>query len=469
MIQDHVFREYDIRGIVGQDFDIASAYDLGHALAVYFTTQNPAVKTVAVGQDGRIHSQDIKQQLCAGLQDSGLDVIFIGTCTTPMLYFATHTLDVQAGLMVTASHNPKEYNGVKICLGTQSVYGAQVRVIRDLFGQKKRRTPIKTGQYTQQPIKQQYIDWFIQQFAHLKNSSIAAIVDCGNGAAGTVLPDLIAAMNWANVQLLYWQVDGTYPHHEADPTVEKNMGDLRAALADSDATIGMGLDGDCDRMAAMTKQGQLILGDKLLALFAQPIIAQHAGARFVVDVTTSSALLELLEQAGAHTTLSPAGHANIKQAMKASGALLGGEVSCHFTFGDRHLGFDDGIYALFRLVELLEQSGKTIEQLLMSYPVKVSTPNYRLACSLDIRPTIVQAVKNYYQQRADVQLILVDGVRVQFSHGWAIIRLSNTEALLSLRFEAQTVSQVVELKKEFIAIMRDYIPYDFLVQQLEIA
>src|SRR5271155_4314602 len=220
---DVIFREYDIRGKVGTELDIAQVYDLARAIAYYFVEHNPDVRTVVVGMDGRTHSPQIKKELVRGLMDSGLDVLFVGLCTSPALYFALYNCDVQAGLMITASHNPAEYNGLKICLGREAVWGTQVRMIRDLFKEKKRINAERVGTLTEQPIVPIYIEWLANHFPKLKGMPLSVVIDCGNGAGGSVIPDLVRRMEWPNVRQLYCDIDGTYPNHEADPVKEENM------------------------------------------------------------------------------------------------------------------------------------------------------------------------------------------------------------------------------------------------------
>jgi phosphomannomutase len=291
-MQDIIFREYDIRGKVGTELIVDEMADLSCAIAYYFLAKNPETKKVALGMDGRTHSAAIKEQIVRGLTESGLTVEFIGVCTTPVMYFAMNTTDADAGLMITASHNPKEYNGLKIMLGKEGVSGSKIQEIKTLFHEKKRIVAPAQGDYNEKPLIPLYVAWLAQHFKHLKGWNIAAVVDCGNGAGGTVMPDLVDAMQWPRVTLLYAEVDGSYPHHEADPTIEKNMLDVKNILFSTDTALGIGLDGDCDRMAPMTKSGFLVPGDQLLALYAQEIVKKHPGANVVFDIKSSSALIE---------------------------------------------------------------------------------------------------------------------------------------------------------------------------------
>lgn len=467
-MNDIIFRLYDIRGKVGSDLIIDEVYDLARAIAFYFRERNPQVKTVVVGMDGRHHSEPIKQEVVNALIDSGLNVIFIGVCPSPVLYFALATMSVDAGIMITASHNPKEYNGLKICLGTESVWGQEIAVIKKLFHEKKHLVGAARGTVEQHDAISPYVTWLSMHFAHLNNMPLEVVMDCGNGTTGIILPLLIDALNLNNVRLLYEEVDGDYPHHEADPTTEKNMQDVKKILATSTFDLGIGFDGDGDRMAAMTKDGQLVLGDQLLALFAQEIVKKNPGATIVFDVKTSSAVIELLEQSGARPVMSATGYMLVKEAMQQHNALLGGELSCHFSFKDRYFGFDDGIYASLRLCELLVSSGQSLKKLLSAIPTRYSSPEYRIECDEEQKMFIVEKVLTGFKNHPEADLITLDGVRVTLPYGWGLIRASNTQPVLSLRFEADSPANLIKIKKEFITRMHPYLDRE-LELLLEIA
>lgn len=466
-MQDIIFREYDIRGKVGTEFIIDEVADLAHAIAFYLVSKNPNVKKIALGMDGRIHSAAIKDQLVAGLTDSGLDVIFIGVCTTPVMYFAMHTTAVDAGLMITASHNPKEYNGLKIMLGKEGVSGREIQEIRRIFHENRVISAQKKGEYIERPLIPAYIDWLADHFNHLKKIKISAVVDCGNAAGGTVMPDLIKKMDWPHVMVQYGEVDGTYPNHEADPTVEKNMLDVKHILASTHIALGIGLDGDCDRMAAMTKSGFLVPGDQLLALYARKIVQEYPGANVVFDIKSSSALIETLQEMGAVPRISPSGHSIIKKSMREYHALLAGELSCHFFFHDRYFGYDDGIYAMLRLFELLQESGKSLDELIATVPKKISSREYRIACDDDKKQEIVALVKNTMLARTDVQALTIDGVRATMPYGWGLVRASNTQPALTIRFESDTYEGLNRVKQDFYNALQSYFDPMWLKQQLE--
>jgi len=465
-IKESVFREYDIRGKVDSELMFDEIYDLGCAIASYFIEKNASVKTVAVGMDGRTHSQEIKEKICQALCDNGLNVMFCGLCPSPALYFAMQTEPVEAGIMITASHNPKEYNGLKVCLNGHLVHGKEIKEIGWLFQARKKNDAHKKGQYRESPIVGKYVDWLVRHFAHLQCMNRSIVIDCGNAVGGAVLPLLIEKMSWPNVQLLYEEIDGTYPHHTADPTVEKNMQDAKKYLGETTTECGFGLDGDCDRMAAMTKEGFLVPGDTLLALFAQDILEHNPGAAVAFDIKSSSGLVELLHKWGAKPAMSKTGHAFIKKAMHDHNAILGGELSCHFFFNDRYFGYDDGIYALMRVLELLEKTGKSLTELISQFPKKWSSREIRIDCPVEKMEPIIAALKDKFEQRIDAELITIDGVRATMPYGWGIARLSNTQPVISLRFEADSPEELIKVKHDFLDVLQYYFDEDLLRKEI---
>jgi phosphomannomutase len=313
-----------------------------------------------------------------------------------------------------------------------------------------------------------YVDWLADHFFHLQGMSLAIVVDCGNGAAGTVLPTLIKKMKWKNVQLLYSEVDGTYPNHEANPVVESNMADVKKIIMTTDVQFGMGLDGDCDRMAAMTEDGYLIPGDQLLSLFAQQLLEKNPKATVVFDVKSSAGLIEILEQWGAHPVMSPSGHSIIKENMEKHQALLAGELSCHFFFKDSYFGYDDGIYAMIRLMEIVVQKDLLLSDLVSIFPKKVSSPEYRITCLPEDRDGMVDDVKKTFSLRKDISMITIDGVRATMPYGWGIIRPSNTQPKICLRFEADTSKNLSLIKKDFFEAIKHRFDSKVLKKEIEL-
>lgn len=466
-MHESIFREYDIRGKVGSEFVVEQTYDVTCAIITYFLQKNPQIKAIVVGRDGRLSSPAIHHEMVRALIDYGIETIDIGICPSPVLYFGLHKLPVQAGLMITASHNPKEYNGIKISLGHEAVWGKQIGLIKDIYRAKKfisRGT--QKGQLKEQDLIPEYVDWMVSHFPRLKNMPLHAIIDSGNGAGGTVLPELIKKFDWKYIKLLCAEVDGNYPHHEADPTVEKNMRDVKLALATSHAQVGIGLDGDCDRMCAMTKSGFLVPGDQLLAVFAQEVLKEHPGAGVVFDVKASSGLIELLEKWNARGYMSACGHSIVKEQMHKHNALLGGELSCHFFFDDRYLGYDDGIYAMLRLFEILVASGKSLDELIKVFPKRYSSPEIRLACPEEQKKEIVDYLQKIYQNNPQADVNTIDGIRVTLPYAWTSIRASNTQPALSIRFESDTPEGLLRLKKEVIELLKHYFDISVLQEKI---
>jgi phosphomannomutase/phosphoglucomutase len=450
-----IFKEYDIRGIVGKEFTIQDTYQIGCAIASFYNESGVMVKKVAVGADGRVHSPAIKEQMIEGLRSNGFDIIDIGTCPTPVLYFALHHFGLDAGIMITASHNPGEYNGVKMCLGKHLLSGNDIKRVRSLYFNPDKRAAtevLERGSYGEEDMISYYLDFLTNQFSHLKGMGIRAVVDCGNGAAGTVMPLLLERMQWEGVMLLYPEVDGTYPNHIADPTVESYMADLKKTVIHANAELGLGFDGDGDRMAPMTSQGRLIKGDLLLALQSRLILERFPGSAVVFDISSSKSLLQIVKQWGGVPILSQTGVANVKKKMAETGAWVGGEMSCHTIFKDRYYGYDDGFYSLLRLFELFDRTGLSLDQLLTDIPAVCSSPTYRLPCPREVCFEVVHALTEHFAHRSDCELITIDGLRVHLPNGWGIVRASNTEPLISMRFEGDSSDDLEAIKQEFQAI-----------------
>jgi len=384
----------------------------------------------------------------------------VGVCTTPVISFSLHTLPVQAGIMITASHNPGEYNGLKIYQNKRPVSGDGIRRIRDIYLEKTfaEKGLNRKGIVQQHDLISEYVDYLAKQFGSLKGSTIHAIIDCGNGAAGSVLPQLIEAMKWSHVELLYGDIDGTYPHHIADPSVEKYMQDLKQELQKREQVdIGIGLDGDCDRMGPMTPSGRLIKGDQLLVLLAKPILEKNPGASIVFDVSSSKFLFDLIKAWGGSPVLAKTGAAAVKKKMEFLNAPLGGEISCHTIFQDRYFGFDDGIYSMMRLFERIHESESSFEVLCQDLPYTASSPIYRIPCARTVCESILQELEKIYQENPSVEKFREDGLRLHFPNGWIIIRASNTEPVVSIRLEASTTEDLSGLKQELYVVLSKYL------------
>ena len=456
---NNAFREYDIRGVIGKEIELNNVKDLTKSILTFFIKEKPNLKEIIVGMDGRTHSPSMKKEVIAACQELGIDVTFIGVCPSPVFYFTLFNTPIQSGLMITASHNPKEYNGIKICLKKKSVWGDQIREIRKIYNDKsfiKKSIKNKVGKISNYDPLGPYLDWMCNHFAHLKGKVVNAVIDCGNATAGVVLPKLIKMLDLKNTKLLFEEVDGDFPNHEADPTNPKNMVFVKKLLKSNSYEIGLGLDGDCDRMNPMTKSGYLVPGDKLLALYSKQIIKKHPGASIVFDIKSSDTLIQALKEMGARPCIAPSGHSIIKEHLYKNNAKLAGELSCHFFFNDRYFGYDDGIYAALRLFELLDESEESLEDMLEKLPTRVSSPEYRINCAEEIKPEIVEHVKTIFATRKDTHMLTIDGLRATTPYGWGLVRASNTQAVICLRFESDTQDGLQQLERDFTQALTPY-------------
>jgi phosphomannomutase/phosphoglucomutase len=383
-----------------------------------------------------------------GLVSTGCHVTDIGVCTTPISYFSIRHLKKEGAVMVTASHNPPEYNGFKICRGVDSVFGDQLQEIRNIIDEGRFETG--QGSITGYDILPHYID-FVTAGIHLSRP-LRVGVDAGNGTAGPVAVPVFKKLG-CQVSDLYCDMDGTFPNHEADPTVIKNMTDLVALVREQGLDVGIGFDGDGDRIGVVDHQGNLVFGDKLMILFAREILSRKPGAVFISEVKCSKTMYDDIEAHGGRAIMWKTGHSLIKEKMKAENADLAGEMSGHMFFKDRYLGYDDAVYAACRLLEILADTGKTIPELLAGVPETFSTPEIRVECPDDIKFDVVAKVTDYFRQREKV--IDIDGVRVLFDDGWGLVRASNTQPALVLRFEAMTAPRLTEIRNLMESTLAD--------------
>ena len=458
-MQDHIFRKYDIRGIVSKDLFIEDVYAFGRGLAAYFLQRNPALKHIVVAMDGRSHSSKIKDELTRAICESGLDVLFCGICPTPVFYFAMYKQHEHAqqtvcpGVMITASHNGKEYNGFKICYGKNLISADEIIGIRDMYKKNKTISSEIKGQEKALNIIPDYISWFEQAFAALKNSTISAVIDCGNGAAAAIIPELVRRMQWHNVTVLYETIDGEFPHRSPDPTKPGALLEMAQKLAaKNESACGVAFDGDADR-CCMAHEGTVLTGDSLLALFAQAMSQKNKNFSVVFDGKCSQVLSSSLDEWGIRYDRTPTGHASVKAKMVEVGALLGGELSNHFMFCDRYFGYDDGIYAMMRLFEILQETGESLSTLYERFPKSFTTGEVRIPCQENKKPEIVQQVHAAFLARPDARMSMLDGVRVDTEYGWGIVRASNTEPVISFSCESMTQDGFERIKKDFMDIL----------------
>ncbi len=437
-----IFREYDIRGKVHEDLTEDVAYAIGRAYGTYVGKGGASL--VTCGRDGRTHSEWIQQALIRGMGDAGLNVLDIGPCPTPLLYFSIHHFHTGGGIQVTGSHNPPEFNGFKMCLGTSTMFGPEIQELRSIIGR---------GAYLEGRGEVQTRDIISPYLLYLKENirlsrPLKVAVDAGNGVAGLVAPRAFSDQG-CEVVPLFCDVDGTFPNHHPDPTVPENLEDLREAVLAHGADIGVAYDGDGDRLGVVDEKGRILFGDQLLMIFAREILEEHPGATIIGEVKCSQVMYDDIERHGGRPIMWKTGHSLIKQKMREEGALLAGEMSGHIFFAHRYLGFDDGVYASLRLAEILASGSRPLSSFLEDVPETCSTPEIRIDCPESLKFHVVDEARDWFSSRYET--IDVDGVRVLFPNGWGLIRASNTQPVLVLRFEARSpedLSQIRELMEK---------------------
>jgi phosphomannomutase/phosphoglucomutase len=434
-----IYRAYDIRGIYGKDLTDEVAESIGKA---YGSTIEGSV---AVGRDVRLSSPALSAALIEGLKSTGLKVIDVGVVPTPLLYFTIHKLGLKGGVMVTGSHNPPDYNGFKLCReGAMTLYGPEIEAVGKAVEKGEFRTG--DGSVEKLDILPEYIS-YVRQRINLKRK-LKMVLDCANGTAGAVAPRLFRELGCEVIEL-YSEPDGSFPNHPADPTVDDNLTDLIEKVNETGADVGFSYDGDADRTGFVTEKGEIIRGDQALALFSRKILAEHPGAPVIFEVKCSLALKEDVSANGGRPIMYRTGHSFIKKKIKEEDALIAGEMSGHFFFADNYPGYDDGIYASARMAELLSDSGGGLSELLASIPHYHSTPEIRVDAPEDVKFKLVEAVKKEFTGKPGLDVITVDGVRVETPDGWGLIRASNTGPNIIIRFEGKTPEKLDEMKALF--------------------
>jgi len=423
-----ILREYDVRGIVGQTLHPADARALGRSYAALAVSEG--AKKIAVGRDGRTHSPELEAALVEGLTVGGLDVVRIGMGPSPMLYFATATLGVDGGIQVTGSHNPADYNGFKMLLNGRSVFGAEIQAL----GARAKAADWShgAGQVSEADVLDSYVDRLVEDF---KGGVFRIGWDAGNGAGGPALEKLVKRLPGEH-HTIFTEVDGNFPNHHPDPTVEANLADLKKLVADKGLDFGIAFDGDADRIGAVDGQGRVIWGDQLVMILAGPVLKALPGSTIIADVKASQTLFDRVAELGGKPLMWNTGHSLIKSKMKETGAPLAGEMSGHIFFKHRWYGFDDALYAAVRLIEAVSDSGKSLTQLKSEMPTAVSTPELRFQVDDTRKFAVVQEVAA--RLAADGATVdKTDGVRVSTDDGWWLLRASNTQDVLVARAEAK--------------------------------
>jgi phosphomannomutase / phosphoglucomutase len=438
-VNPSIFREYDIRGLAERDFDEKFALLLGKVHGTIVTERGGT--RVTVGRDCRATSDAYAEAIIAGLVSTGLHVYDIGVCPTPLLYFSLFHLDVDGGIEVTASHNPSEYNGFKLCIGKETLYGQQIQDVRAKLerNQFQEKAGGKVEIYEIVPPYHQHL---LRDVPKLKRP-LKVVVDAGSGVGGPVAPPIFRQLGCT-----VWEIactpDGTFPVHHPDPTLPENLELLIEKVKEEKADLGIAYDGDADRIGAVDEKGNILWGDELLVLFSRDVLQRNPKAIIISEVKCSQRLYDDIAKRGGTPIMWKAGHSLLKAKMKETDALLAGEMSGHMFFKERYFGYDDAIYASLRLLEILANSELPLSALLSDLPRSVSTPEIRVDCPDDQKFVIAEKAKEYFSQRYDT--IDVDGARIQFAEGWGLIRASNTQPALVLRFEAQSAEKLKEYR-----------------------
>ncbi len=438
-----IFRQYDIRGIVGATIDAGVARVVGRAYATALGARTgDAHPRIVVGSDNRPSSDGLADALCEGIRWAGGHVVRLGTVPTPVVYWAERNLEAQGGVQITGSHNPAEWNGIKMTMGGRPLYGEGIQELRRRI--EEGRVLPGDGSEEDAAVLDRYIADVARRFEGTR--PLKVVVDCGNASGALTAVPVLEAIG-ADVVPLYCELDGTFPNHHPDPTVDENIVDLAARVRETGAALGVGFDGDADRIGVVDENGAVVRGDILLLLFGLEVLERRGpGQKLVFDVKCSQALPRVFAQAGGLPVMWATGHSLIKEKMHATGALIGGELSGHICFADEYIGVDDAVYAACRLLRLLACSGRPLSELVGDLPRYASTPEYRIEVPEHLKRDIANAARAYFSERYEV--ITVDGARILFDGGWGLLRASNTQPVLAARYEADTETRLREIRDE---------------------
>lgn len=467
MISDGIFRENDIRGIAGKELTPESALAVGKAFATFLLRTNPSAKRVSVGGDVRLSSAELKAGLTAGIISAGLDVYDVGLCATPLQYFSLFHCDLDGGIMVTGSHNPPDYNGFKISAGKEILHGSDIQELKKIIREESWKSAEQVGRSEPYDITSAYTKYMLNEFSYLSDPRfrrVKVVVDAGNGTAGIIVPGILAAAG-CDVTPLFCEPDGTFPNHHPDPTVIEYIQDLIAETKRTGADMGVGYDGDADRIGVVNSLGEIVWGDQLMIVLSRELLREHPGAKVIGDVKCSRRMFDEIEKSGGIPIMWKTGHALVKQKMREEKALLAGEFSGHIFIADRYFGYDDAVYTTLRLVEIMKKTGKDIQHLLADVPAVKGTPEIRLECPDEIKRNVVAAVVARfiaYKEKGGapfrvLEVNTLDGVRILFEKGWGLVRMSNTQPVVVMRAEASDEESLNQyktfLEKEFNAAM----------------
>ena len=440
-IDPNIFREYDIRGVVGSQLTDETVAVLGRATGTFFSQK--AARRVAVGYDARESSSRFCKILTRELNQCGIDCLLVGMVPTPVLYHTVFTRDVDGGVMITGSHNPADHNGFKICLGKDALFGSQIQEIKQLAAQAETRAVASVpGSYEGVKVIDDYCEDLLSRIS-VGPRKLKAVIDAGNGMGGVTAVPILEKLGVETMKL-FVEPDPRFPNHHPDPTVTENLSDLIDTVRESNADIGIAFDGDGDRIGVVDETGRIIWGDELMILFSRSVLAERPGSTIIADVKCSQTLFDDIVAHGGTPVMWKAGHSLIKAKMKETGAVLAGEMSGHIFFADRFYGFDDATYAAARVLEILSKTDKKLSELLRDIPKMFSTPELRVACPDDTKFDVVAKIADYFSSTNEV--LTIDGARIVFDDGWGLVRASNTQALLVLRFEAKTEAALSSIR-----------------------
>ncbi|WP_130470619.1 phosphomannomutase/phosphoglucomutase [Candidatus Magnetaquicoccus inordinatus] len=449
----HIFREYDIRGVAGSELSESLVRDLGIVFAAHVQELRSRSEpmTIVIGRDGRHSSPSLAKALAEGLAYGGAIVIDCGLLPTPALYFANHHFNADAAIMLTGSHNPPEYNGLKMVRDGRSVYGQEIQLLRQRLQNGAVPLPeaaeIRSGR-----VLERYLQRILADYS--PGRSIQVVLDCGNGATGVVAPELLNRLPGVAGEVLYAEVDGNFPNHHPDPTIPANLQALWHHMQETDAELGIAFDGDGDRIGALDEKGKIVWGDRLMILFARQILAKQPGATIIGDVKCSQLLFDAVAEAGGEPLMWKTGHSLVKTKMRETAAPLGGEMSGHLFFADRYLGYDDALYAAVRLIELVASGPETLSERLRNLPESFSSPELRLECPDDRKFQVMERIRLKLEAQGS-SFSAIDGVRVHTPQGWWLLRVSNTQPALVARMEATSREHLQLLAQELAAILAD--------------
>ena len=442
-VSSTIFRQYDIRGIVEHDLTLEAAHAVGRGYAALLS-EHGVRGEIAVGRDNRPSGDALRDALVEALTVAGLDVVDIGVVPTPLTYWALHHLGVAGGIQITGSHNPPEYNGFKLSMGTSSIHGTEIQRLREL-SESGAAAAGRRGSVRTEDVIDRYVDDMRTRVGRLSRP-VRAVWDCGNGAGALVAPQLFAAIGLEG-RGLYCESDGRFPNHHPDPTVPENLEALIGAVRADGAEIGLAFDGDADRIGVVDHTGEIVWGDRILILYARDVLARTgAGQPIIFDVKCSQALPAEVERAGGVPVMWKTGHSLIKDKMRELKAPIAGEMSGHMFFSEGFYGHDDALYGAARLLRIVADSGRTVRELLADVPAFVSTPEIRIDVDESVKFGIVERAVAHFRARYDV--IDVDGVRVLFGDGWGLLRASNTQPVLVARYEARTAERQAAIRRE---------------------